>query len=106
MANLYGFNPRTRKGCDLFCRIIFAPECHVSIHAPVKDATRLRQGFRLSLVVSIHAPVKDATFSCHLLHRHIQGFNPRTRKGCNLSVDVSTDKGKVSIHAPVKDATN
>ena len=83
MANLYGFNPRTRKGCDV-------------------NKTKLMIDIR----VSIHAPVKDATFSCHLLHRHIQGFNPRTRKGCDLSVDVSTDKGKVSIHAPVKDATN
>ena len=38
MANLYGFNPRTRKGCDVNKTKLMI-DIRVSIHAPVKDAT-------------------------------------------------------------------
>ena len=58
--NKIGFNPRTRKGCDLYDDDM-KEFLKVSIHAPVKDAT----GFCFHLhggdPVSIHAPVKDAT---------------------------------------------
>ena len=33
--------------------------------------------------VSIHAPVKDATRLSDPEEKHINGFNPRTRKGCD-----------------------
>ena len=57
---IYGFNPRTRKGCDLILNNkLFI--CKVSIHAPVKDATVHLVICMLVLLVSIHAPVKDAT---------------------------------------------
>ncbi len=54
---------------------------HVSIHAPVRGATRiLRKSFK-ELGVSIHAPVRGAT---HLITKKMQlskGFNPRARAG-------------------------
>ena len=55
----------------------------VSIHAPVKDATRIILNKFLGIAVSIHAPVKDATVSSRPQYGDIP----------------------VSIHAPVKDAT-
>ena len=79
---LVGFNPRTRKGCDLVCREVFG-KWTVSIHAPVKDATRYAPDKIRNVPVSIHAPVKDAT---------LRFLDIRYRK-------------QVSIHAPVKDAT-
>ena len=36
--------------------------------------------------VSIHAPVKDATFLVLLLVLVLKSFNPRTRKGCDLLI--------------------
>jgi len=56
----------------------------VSIHAPVKDATKLAQTNGATSPVSIHAPVKDATF--YAVNRCAERI--------------------VSIHAPVKDATS
>ena len=53
------FNPRTRKGCDYLADEI-AKANKVSIHAPVKDAT------------------KGNSINSTML-----GFNPRTRKGCD-----------------------
>ena len=56
----------------------------VSIHAPVKGATRDDVGRHGIVVVSIHAPVKGATGPIRLCRL----FSP------------------VSIHAPVKGATS
>ena len=55
----------------------------VSIHAPVKGATKVVKGSMVVIDVSIHAPVKGATV--------LPG---------SLVADFS-----VSIHAPVKGAT-
>ena len=57
---LYGFNSRTRKGCD--ARPKKEHQRHgVSIHAPVKGATVQLAGTVRTGRVSIHAPVKGAT---------------------------------------------
>ena len=102
--NLMGFNPRTRKGCDLVCREVFG-KWTVSIHAPVKDATRYAPDKIRNVPVSIHAPVKDAT---------LRFLDIRYRKQVSIHApvkDATTVKFKpgkfllVSIHAPVKDAT-
>ena len=77
----------------------------VSIHAPVKGATRALIRFKLASLVSIHAPVKGATDTDQpghdiddvSIHAPVKGatvylktqfcvfvcFNPRTRKGCD-----------------------
>ena len=56
--------------------------------------------------ISIHAPVKGATRSGPRHYDGIRNFNPRTREGCD---DFGYGKGytyvKISIHAPVKGAT-
>ena len=62
----------------------------VSIHAPVKGATRPDHHRRaLVLVVSIHAPVKGATLPPARDHRIQQRFNPRSREG---SDDAMADR--------------
>ena len=56
---------------------------YVSIHASVKDATRLTCSLISLISVSIHASVKDATYESRVIN----------------------EAGHVSIHASVKDAT-
>ena len=78
------FNPRTREGCDGFFIGIRLFTFSISIHAPVKGATK-----GLSSC--------DSSFS---------DFNPRTREGCDLNVECNIDyPALISIHAPVKGAT-
>ena len=77
------FNSRTRKGCDSTRSGWSQPGDEVSIHAPVKGATRSCRPVSWRRRVSIHAPVKGAT----AILRYIE------------------DDGAVSIHAPVKGAT-
>ena len=120
------FNPRTRKGCDVIADHVGYTSI-VSIHAPVKDATRDTNEFLRNIAVSIHAPVKDATAGNVAEWTSTMCFNPRTRKGCDWELVLQvmprqcfnprTRKGCdwkfrqmawsniVSIHAPVKDAT-
>ena len=55
------FNPRTREGCD---DLVYADDdtvFNISIHAPVKGATRNGSVFVPHVLISIHAPVKGAT---------------------------------------------
>ena len=54
------FNPRAREGRDIPTRTTLATAL-VSIHAPVKGATRCRAHSICFAGVSIHAPVKGAT---------------------------------------------
>ena len=58
------------------------------------------------ILVSIHAPVKDATRNIQATILELLGFNPRTRKGCDIEEDYNNLLTEVSIHAPVKDATD
>ena len=101
----------------------------ISIHAPVKGATktrdntvqrtrhfnpRTREGcdtkitirYRPGIDISIHAPVKGATFFLPCLAPHLIYFNPRTREGCDMDrKEVVLRFFRISIHAPVKGAT-
>ena len=77
-----GFNPRTRKGCDLS---YWFPKSKGYGFNP-----RTRKGC-------------DKVDNFTLLE-HIS-FNPRTRKGCDDAIIYNAALVKVSIHAPVKDAT-
>ena len=77
------FNPRTREGCDPV-HLASDPKINISIHAPVKGATR----------------------QCDLQCRRSRDFNPRTREGCDKDViDIYAADFIISIHAPVKGAT-
>ena len=77
------FNPRICKRCDRKDEILNNPSL-VSIHASVKDATRIIYSTSPTPVVSIHASVKDATVL-------------KLYPGAYILV---------SIHASVKDATH
>ena len=99
------FNPRTREGCDSCVFPLFRAEL-ISIHAPVKGATRRDTVSRHVPGISIHAPVKGATPTTTCQRTARGNFNPRTREGCDLDDDIK-DIGIpfISIHAPVKGAT-
>ena len=76
------FNPRSREGSDKTIEA-HSREKRISIHAPVKGATRKARLLLLHHFISIHAPVKGAT-------------------KMPLKVGSMVD---ISIHAPVKGAT-
>ncbi len=76
------FNPRICKRCDSKARHCCAKR-GVSIHASVKDATRL----------------------FHLVVTQNKCFNPRICKRCDAQSFNPMAYLKVSIHASVKDAT-
>ena len=94
MVSLHHFNPRSREGSDVvFHTLIITTfqfqstlplrerhiliyssrgKHHISIHAPVKGATRLSTYVLLALVISIHAPVKGATSVWDLITQTFQ----------------------------------
>ena len=98
----------------------------ISIHASVKEATRLTDVYKQAEKISIHASVKEATKvdkKCHSF-RH---FNPRLREGGDVKYVLSSwldiyfnprlreggdgywyildEQDLISIHASVKEAT-
>ena len=77
----------------------------VSIHAPVKGATR----WYLTLITGIAGFNSRTRKGCdakkHSGAGGKSGFNSRTRKGCDDSSTAIFAVGTVSIHAPVKGAT-
>ena len=62
----------------------------ISIHAPVKGATRIRDVVGLINIISIHAPVKGATDDMSYNSVRQSNFNPRTREGCDVVPTVPT----------------
>ena len=57
------------------------------------------------MTVSIHAPVKGATRTARRRQRPRRRFNPRPREGGDSVGQPGARAGEVSIHAPVKGAT-
>ena len=82
LATSKSFNPRSRAGSDPIYHQQYI-RLEVSIHAPVRGATKSFCRDKIGIRVSIHAPVRGATI---------------------LAVAVPRDIG-VSIHAPVRGAT-
>ena len=59
-------------------------ECSaVSIHAPGRGATNIRQPTFYFIDVSIHAPGRGATNLTQGYFNPLEGFNSRTREGCD-----------------------
>ena len=56
-------------------------------------------------IISIHAPVKGATKAPLKIIMGAINFNPRTREGCDVSKLQEDKEYLISIHAPVKGAT-
>ena len=100
------FNPRTRVGCDMIIGVSL-------LRSPVFQSTHPRgvrhakQRYEEDIVgVSIHAPAWGATHHQGRRLRGAQGFNPRTRVGCDRrpAAPVAGQR-PVSIHAPAWGAT-
>ena len=117
----FGFNPRTRVGCEPIS-FSFATSSGVSIHAPVWGANKRHDnhwvccafqsthpcGVRNPQIlkdnkefVSIHAPVWGAKDAVKESTKEITSFNPRTRVGCEIQPYQRCQIQHVSIHAPV-----
>ena len=77
-----GFNPRTHEGCDF---IIFASalDAQVSIHAPMKGATRFT-GCQAAEDRRFNPRTHEGCdFAAGCAIRFSLGFNPRTHEGCD-----------------------
>ena len=124
-----GFNPRTRVGCDEGRHTVCPQLFGVSIHAPAWGATqdvdainRIADEFQsthprgvrqeLTLEICYLAYLFQSTHPRGVrppvtskIKMSTQGFNPRTRVGCD-GKDTSSRHGiDVSIHAPAWGAT-
>ena len=60
MSHFRYFNPHSREGSDNLDADIEARK-NISIHAPVKGATKADEVNQPNTTISIHAPVKGAT---------------------------------------------
>ena len=100
-----GFNPRTRKGCDINVIIglqiyhCFNPRTRKGCDPIITRTLRRHCGFNPRTRKGCDTIARD-------FNRDVQRFNPRTRKGCDFARYMQPDLVLVSIHAPVKDATN
>ena len=117
-----GFNPRTRRACDcskfekrlyqivsIHARVERATVKHrvaswfvaVSIHARVERATLRPWQFRRCNHVSIHARVERATIAIDEMSDIKPGFNPRTRRACDIPkmCSLQADTRFQSTHA-------
>jgi len=120
------FNPRTREGCDED-GYTDKHSYDISIHAPVKGATRLvpynavniryfnprtREGCDFAEQYAdqiLHDFNPRTREGCDPIGTNVTGtasyFNPRTREGCDVFTLLGKTGGEISIHAPVKGAT-
>ena len=61
LVSKHSFNSRSREGSDKIVLFVIRISINVSIHAPVKGATKSDEVYLYPAPVSIHAPVKGAT---------------------------------------------
>ena len=61
---------------------------NISIHAPAKGATRFGGDVNQAIGISIHAPAKGATAPPSKSNTHENYFNPRTREGCDMGINL------------------
>ena len=80
---IISFNSRTREGCDDNLSSAGYLPGQVSIHAPGRGATPLVPQLLVRYEVSIHAPGRGATALGNIQAGNAQGFNSRTREGCD-----------------------
>ena len=77
----------------------------ISIHAPAKGATNTTMVYAKVCDISIHAPAKGATNFNVAVNRVVRDFNPRSREGSDLFLQLVQFYRHISIHAPAKGAT-
>ena len=97
------FNPRPRAGGDV--PDLFDVATHgVSIHAPVRGATRYLSQQSLCQQFQSTPPCGGRPRSLPALPKSLS-FNPRPRAGGDVIYSYRAGTGPVSIHAPVRGAT-
>ncbi len=102
----FGFNPRTRVGCDQPLRLQEQHINSVSIHAPAWGATYNGTIVADSIVVSIHAPAWGATFYKGSLSATYDAFQSTHPRGVRPGIRrLTLCHHPVSIHAPAWGAT-
>ena len=120
------FNPRSHKGSDdnSSDRAWFVSS--ISIHAPTRGATTGNGSITFYCYISIHAPTRGATMEFYgnedsrrfqstlpqgerqfLVNITSKGdnFNPRSHKGSDIAIMLTTSAANISIHAPTRGAT-
>ena len=84
---LENFNPRTREGCDVGVFRYLSIICGISIHAPVKGATRIhmQQVYR---IMDFNPRTREGCDNIEdgRLYLCLLYFNPRTREGCDCCI--------------------
>ena len=92
------FNPRTRTGCDVTPEKLL-PFPWVSIHAPARGATREAiSPACLSLFQSTHP--HGVRLEPHGGFAPPEGFNPRTRTGCDINQNHTITQAKFQSTHP------
>ena len=81
-------------------------EHRVSIHAPTRGATTIRQPMLLQTFCFNPRTHTGCDASCCPSKAKVFGFNPRTHTGCDLRAAQAKQKFLVSIHAPTRGATS
>ena len=90
--NKHCFNPRTRTGCDdLTC--VYPHKYVVSIHAPARGATAGRTFTCPRVSVSIHAPARGATSLCIFVSK-TKRFQSTHPHGVRLKITNSKNQQK------------
>ena len=99
------FNPRSYKRSD--DDTISIQKCiKLSIHAPTRGATLLRDFMEMDLLLSIHAPTRGATKFPVLSSPLLISFNPRSYKRSDVQQFLTNIHDYcLSIHAPTRGAT-
>ena len=101
------FNPRAHEGRDENAIKLKQQYPEISIHAPMRGATRNYKKIRTSQIISIHAPMRGATLKRIVIpngaisisiHAPMRGATPL---GDMRVKDIS----RISIHAPMRGAT-
>ena len=77
----------------------------ISIHAPARGATKLKDYLEDNVDISIHAPAKGATDNPDLMKYKQSDFNPRSREGSDDVANANIVVTRISIHAPARGAT-
>ena len=98
------FNPHSHERSDNICDL-HDDVLDISIHTPMKGATRFHFAAPHPRHISIHTPTKGATLSiCEQLYETRISIHTPT-KGATMVFATYSEDGGISIHTPTKGAT-
>ncbi len=104
---IMSFNSRTRAGCDTIRHRTYCDVYRFQFTHPRGVRHKMTYACNRCIGVSIHAPARGATIVIFIQFIIYDGFNSRTRAGCDLSSKTTKLVSQtVSIHAPARGATH